>query len=770
MGEPLPAGSGPHRSRHYATLVLCGGWLIFFGRYFIDLAGVPYYRDLSRLYIPARTFMHFCLRNGHLPQWFPYELLGVPFMGQIVTATFHPQTLIFLPFAPVTAIKLNIAFDYLVGAAGAYRMARALPVSRPSALVAAFALAFGGYAVGVHCNPPYLLGMMTLPWVGWGALRLARHERWRDVVVLAVAWALVFLGGDIQGCGMGVVVVIGALVAGGAKKRAFALAAAVLALALALISIELLPAIEVFAHTFRLSTDARDAAVSVWALHPWRLVELLLPGAIPEAEMTLVTQQLLGAQNGALWSSTVFAGAVAVSLALVALVKRDRRAIAFGVLSLLGIWMALGSHAGLLPIAARIVPVLGRFAYPEKYLALFFVGFAALSALGAERAMTEPRRAMISLGSVGVLVGGLMTVTAQASAPRAVFSWAGNPIPEGSSAVEELSSAWSHGFGASLVFVIAAIIVLVLARRRPVWSWALPALVLVELWLGNGCQIVLADRDTFENLGPLANGVVGHLSPDQVPPRVQSTGGPVNWSGGMFAAPNTWARGLADALRPDTAAVHGIGVIGEAMFPALSDRIISIATTEPTPWGHWLHACWRVAGMAEQLAPGEVVDGFDELLQMRLIRQSCFRLAFLAGAQPVATMDEAWTRIRGGLPKGFVVWEGGPVASTTEGRAELLHYVPGEIMVSTHTEKPSALIISEAVSSGWAASVDGIPTPIFPANIVAQGVGLPAGAHVVVLKYETPHLRIGALISLLALAGCVAVIWRTRRQVQNAAA
>lgn len=61
-------------------------------------------------------------------------------------------------------------------------------------------------------------------------------------------------------------------------------------------------------------------------------------------------------------------------------------------------------------------------------------------------------------------------------------------------------------------------------------------------------------------------------------------------------------------------------------------------------------------------------------------------------------------------------------------------------------------------STGWKASVDGQPVNLVKANMGFMGVGLDEGQHKVELRYETPGLLAGSLVSvvgLVALAGVV---------------
>src|ERR1700687_5863991 len=108
------AAPGTDLSRSSAKLFLLGGWLLFFGPQLASSA-VPYYRDHLVTTIPLRHYTRERLLNRELPQWYPYESLGVPVIGQIALGTFPPFTFLFLPFRAVTAEKLSLLLSYLLG-------------------------------------------------------------------------------------------------------------------------------------------------------------------------------------------------------------------------------------------------------------------------------------------------------------------------------------------------------------------------------------------------------------------------------------------------------------------------------------------------------------------------------------------------------------------------------------------------------------------------------------------------------------------------------
>lgn len=74
--------------------------------------------------------------------------------------------------------------------------------------------------------------------------------------------------------------------------------------------------------------------------------------------------------------------------------------------------------------------------------------------------------------------------------------------------------------------------------------------------------------------------------------------------------------------------------------------------------------------------------------------------------------------------------------------------ISGEITL----DEEKLLYISVPYSKGWSAYVDGKKAKILKANLAYMALIPGKGTHTVVLRYETPCLRIGSLISLLSLS------------------
>lgn len=72
-------------------------------------------------------------------------------------------------------------------------------------------------------------------------------------------------------------------------------------------------------------------------------------------------------------------------------------------------------------------------------------------------------------------------------------------------------------------------------------------------------------------------------------------------------------------------------------------------------------------------------------------------------------------------------------------------------------KEPRLLCITVPYSEGWTAYVDGVETPILPANIKYMGLELPAGDHDIRLEYTSPHRTQGAILTLLGIVAFAAM-------------
>jgi hypothetical protein len=740
-------------------------WGAFFARQLI-WNGMPFRRDTLLLYLPIRQFIrdslfvalrsawqdfaHFQL-STLVPGWYPYEGIGVPFVGQIITATFHPETWLLLPLPPAFALKVNILLAYLLALGGGYRFARALRTSRPAAASGGAAIAFSGYALSMSDNLPFLMGLATLPWVGWAAVRVVTGGTPRHIAALAIAWALILLGGDAQSFVLASLVVVACLAA--TRVSVGTVAAAVIAggLAGACCAIEWLPATAVFQESSRMQTGLIVDPGTFWAFHPWRFLELITPHFLP-ADGRLAASQLLFGQKFR-WAADVFAGSIVLVLAAAGTTRRRRISVTFATLAVLAIWLATGSRGHLLPLTWSAVPLLQSFRFPEKYLALFEVALVPLVAIGVDVVLQEPRRWSIRfLGpAIAVLWAGLAfrseAITAQLLPAESVGV---------TDFAQTIGETWSNGLLATAGYLaILGGLLWIMARRQGVWL-VIPMLLAAELWHGNRQVLPVVAPDLVDpESAPLARAVAAAAQPDHPPTRLISTAHARFDTNDGGTSDADWARATLNMLRPDVAGLIHASTIGASAFPGQTERTQALfgpLGTRAASMGPLFGACLQVVDDPERKYGPEVVRARDSEDGLVLVRIGCRPPVYPASVHPLgdAMLVDAVTALK----PDEAIWDGGLGPMPDAHEITWHHYAPGLLDFDAESSTQTGLIVSEAQAAGWQAELDGQPAKIRSANGIAMALELPPGKHHVKFVYWTPRLGEGALATAIGLLLC----------------
>src|SRR5262249_49794991 len=124
-------------------------------------------RDIQRVYYPLYAYWVERVRRGELPRWYPYDGLGAPYLGMLISGTFHPSKLLYLVFGLGTALKLNLLAGYWAALVGMYLLAREGGRSELAASLAGVAYGFSGFFVSLSNNLLYVVSAATVPWTLW---------------------------------------------------------------------------------------------------------------------------------------------------------------------------------------------------------------------------------------------------------------------------------------------------------------------------------------------------------------------------------------------------------------------------------------------------------------------------------------------------------------------------------------------------------------------------------------------------------------------------
>lgn len=196
-------------------------------------------------------------------------------------------------------------------------------------------------------------------------------------------------------------------------------------------------------------------------------------------------------------------------------------------------------------------------------------------------------------------------------------------------------------------------------------------------------------------------------------------------------------------------------------------RVVSI--------GHYLFPS-DIEEHPELYARLERVGIMDDILVMR--DPEALPRAFLAGNLRAVDDQEALFRVMADPdydPLREVITESPPERPWPEnggkalGTAHVRIHEPNRVVVDVEALESSVLVLSDTHFPGWTARVDGAITPIFPAYLAFRGVVLSPGQHVVEYVYEPLSFGAGLAISTGALiVGLAAALWFLARRTPKA--
>jgi hypothetical protein len=680
-----------------------------------------YWRDTHLMYVPMKHYLAETIRRGELPQWWPYEGGGAPFLAQPMMSFFHPTTLAYLILPFWRAFAFQDLSGTLLAITGAWALGRELRQSRLIALVSAVVYAANGYIVTLTEHTFMKLSAGTMPWYVW-ALLAAERRRGVWWVAPPAVMGLLLLGGDPQMAllasfaGLAVV-----LAARGSHWTTWLPALVSPLVGAALAAIQLGPALGIVGETER---AAPMAEANRWPLQVKHIAGFVLP-----------------IDHGPLeFSRSTVIGLAAIVLICASLALLPRRTVAgLWVMTALGLWLALGDDWGLNLLARKVVPFWGQFRYPIKASALIMLGLSLLAGEGFRALARRPsrRRAL----TWGVLGGGALFLCALSRVPSPP------------------SLAWQLGS--------AAIVAITASFGRPRWLRVSAVAVLAVAMIPTAITTLKMTAPSFYDPPPLAEvlrsagvGLTGpgferiderHPAPEDYPfVDVAGVGGNSDDFGAFFDLPDLsyYSPGSSrrlrsffgqEALDVEKAArldgIFGIGffvvekdLVKGSSLPTLGeDRrfgYVVIPNRRTLPRAYGVHRALPVADVTaavRTLKGGSFKPGREILLE--------------------GTVDPAWAE----RPDQLAV----PL--------QIVRRTNNSVTLDAELPWPGFAVLNETAYPGWSAMVDGAMKTARVANGLVRAVEVPQGRHRIEWRYQTPGLLPGVAISVSTLLLLAAV-------------
>jgi hypothetical protein len=713
----------------------------------------PLTSDAGLQFYPWLRFLGESLRAGHLPQWNPYILGGVPFTPNGYVTIYYPPYLLAGVFNPFFAYTLYVLLDLVIAALGTYAFARALSIRPLAAWIGGLCAFTALHWVHWSLHLNHASAMAWLPAVfaatEWTVVRPGRSS----AGVLALAFALWWLGGGFQYtyygslalAGYALVQLIRRLRLGrrDALRSVAALAGGVV-LGAVLAAPLLLPTARVAGRIVR-SHDP----VTVLTQSHYALRDLLLL-VMPDARGNSVAGVLYRGYPYGWALDTPFVGVVALLLACAGLATLRRRHVAL----VIGVGLALVLAYAAWPheVLFRLVPGYNRFRVASRWLAILPVFALPLSALGAQSLLAgavRARRAIYGAATVAaaVIFGYDGYVASDPASPKRFFAAASAAVLLPLFALVGAVFVWRSRRALGLALVIGAILFEV-GVHTGTWYPFVPTSLAYP-------------RTDFGDRVAARGGRLIRVAPGfvQLPPFV-----------------------------PDVPMVYGIDDAGgqSVLFPADYDRYLRLIQD----YGNWVSATNTAPPLTD-----------PRLLQSPLVRVLDVRTAVV---DPAVKMPPRYGRIADtgiqayalhSLGAATVVPIATPVPSAAmwvsianrrwdpsataaviglpepvrggSGTARLVAQSDDTQRFDVIAPRGGLLRVSANYDPGWTAKIDGRPRHVYQADGIFRSVVIPPGRHDVELRYQNPYEHRGQLIALAGLLALIGLFLPWRRLLRK---
>ncbi len=711
-------------------------------------------RDFGFFVYPLAHFQRECFWRGEIPFWNPYNFCGVPFLAQWNTMPLYPPSLIYLTLPLEWSLSFFCLLHLWFAGLGMYFLARRWTGNNFAAAFAGTVFAFNGFTLNLIMWPSHLATFAWMPWVVL-AVQLAWRDGERNIFLAAIVGALQMLAGGPEIIFFTWILLLALWIqqlvkAESPRRKILWRFPLVVALVIALTAIQLLPFLDLVAHSQR-GTGYIDTRWSL-PLRGWAnfLVPMAFGGTWDMGVFYQYDQE---------WTSSYYLGIGALWLALLSLWKIRERRIALPVaIAFVALIFALGENTFVYPALRKIVPQLRLITHSIKFLAIviFIAPLLAAFALAQLQNLQDAQKPALRkrFFAIGIIFLALMA---------AILFWAWRfPFP-----TDDVRRTLLNGISRA-VFLIAngAILFVLLQNSRPGLSRLAPLLLIFVAWL-----------DVFTH------------EPSQNP----------------TAPPSIYTPGLSReklALQPQPA----LGGSRAMMTPAAYAVILHFATSDigknylvnrlayysdcnllddvPKTDG-FLSLCPREADDVNTLLYGstnadyprlEDFMGVSQIIATNGIYNWQPRKTFLplvtAGQKPYFFDDySAWYALSQTNFDGdrFVILPEDAtnvVTCTNQTSAKIISSKFGTQTVDAEVEAvaPSLVVIAQTWYHDWRAYIDGRPATLLRANYAFQAVQVPAGRHKIHLAYEDRAFETGAAVSIPAWLGCLIGLLRVRRR------
>lgn len=752
-----------------------------------------YIRDMLHYHFPCKKILREIALGGHFPYWNPYFSAGQPMAANPAHEVFYPLTWLILLPDYLHALQLLPLVHIVIATLTMYALLRSMDIGRPAASLGALSFGIGGLLCSMTSLLHFLFSISWLPLTCLFTRRALLHRSFRDGALAALFFALQLLPGEpttvLQtGLLLGMYAIYRAIKdqrTPAAVARAVAIVAAISIGTTLIAAVMVIPMLDHYKDTTR-ARGILYPIVSRWSLPIPRLAELVYPtvlgrnAALDHAGYWAA--ELYAPYTKVPFYFSIYSGLLLTVMAAAGLLARARGSGLVLSIAAVSIVIAAGDHTPLLRILYD-AGVAASLRYPEKFVLLLVIAIIVFGAQSLDRLLEGDehiRRTALGFTIATTLVAGIAAAITFLPNYEAFFRrfWS---MPAARPIGDMIALSRQSWFVAAITGIVLLLLIVTVRRiRRPLWLALAFAFVIVDL---GAMSVEIAPRVpmSFYREPPAA---VLQFPAQREDFRLFHL---ADWASASRNASFYLQPGpdlywfLRNGLAPVTPAAYGLRTAINIDFDGtelgssndFSQAAWALQAAKPNEWlsvvsamsniryvGIYRHPNEALAlahGVPHDVQPVKFVEGgrnpryyfASQIVEAGNVQEFAGKLIAGRFSREVAFVNQS----------AVGSWQS--AGEPARGIVRAVHEWSNGARIDVDAAGRAFLIMSVTPHKYWRITIDGKPATSIVTNIGYQGVVVPAGRHLVEMRYRNPLIAIGGAISLAALAA-VAFLCRMR--------
>jgi hypothetical protein len=743
-------------------------------------------RDLAAFFIPPRYLWVSLVKSFQVPLWNPFNYSGIPLLATLQPGVFYPPHLLYflLPF--------NIAWNWIIilhfflATVTTYSLLRHLRASSGGATLGAITFMLSGYLISVHNLLTHLLAVAWFPLIIVCFLRYFEKGSMKFLVFTSIFLTVQFFAGapEISIMTIMVLCVIATfahyfvdtspeyVLSPATRIKALGLT---LSLVFLLSSIQLLPFLELEAHSIRITGLSYPEAIT-WSFAWKDFIQFFIPDAFGYFSST---KKYWSNQS---WLLTLYWGITPFVLSLFYFISTDKKRVVFGSLIVISLVLALGGNTPVYKLLYHIPPF-NSIRYPVKFIFLFIFLVAVTAGLGFDtikKGIQEdnPRvKRTIAIffysGFIFVVLWGYMSIFGDAVSR---FFDSMGFVPD----VYNETEINIHNIKRFLLFSFLFCILLLVYMRvrfKKTAAFLIILIVALDMFLANTGYYTSGSWKFYIDSNELGEHTFfGKISDNKGPDRYFVT----------FKTLSKFNHFPYDRaiLSPPYAPLFGLYSFSGAEVLRIGYYETFSSLLKDSPNIELGKRFLDVSGIRYVVTASEWADRDFTLLQNI---EAGTKTAHLYEYMPYPGRFLLYGRIHTAsddkeiiaklldqsidLRKELIIFSKDvPNLSKHEvrGNVKLISYRANSVSLTCSSEHDAFLYVSDTYYPGWKAYIDGKEVSIYRANLAFRAVYLPKGFHTVLFVYRPFSFYIGCCLTTLGLlASFFLLIKSCRREIKH---